>query len=142
MVELKLLAHAIASCSHQKDLSIDSVTRYLDTYEYLMESNHISWHILYHAGMRISSKNNGWRELPVTINNVTLLPVEFVDRQIELLVENQFDLTPEEFFIHFEDIHPYNDGNGRVGEILFYRRTGTWDVPSMRELQWNYISSP
>lgn len=39
-------------------------------------------------------------------------------------------LEPDEFFIEFEKIHPYNDGNGRVGEIIYYLSTGSFNCPN------------
>ncbi len=129
MDKLGLTAHAIRSCWYQKDLSVESVKRYLDTFHYLMIVSCTAEN-LKHAGHRISSKNDGWRKIHATARNSLVMNPEFIPRAIDNLVTGWNSLTPEEIFVEFEEIHPYNDGNGRVGEILFYKLTGSFAVPS------------
>ncbi len=129
MNKLVLYLHAIRSCYYQKDLSRNSVLRYVNTFEFLMGSR-ITWAVLHHAGTIISGKNRGWRKVHATARNSLVMNPEFIDRAITNLVMGWNSLTPEEIFMEFEEIHPYNDGNGRVGEILFYKLTGSFAVPS------------
>lgn len=65
---------------------------------------------------------NGYRNTPVTAGaNVKLAP-----RLIVPAMDSLFDailttgrITPSEAYREFEEIHPFIDGNGRVGAILY-----------------------
>lgn len=46
-------------------------------------------------------------------------------------------LTPAKFFKEYEDIHPWQDGNGRSGVILFNWLNGTLDDPVWAPNFWN-----
>lgn len=64
--------------------------------------------------------NLSWRVVKVHFANGNEgVDPHHIDRLIRQLIDNQENLTPEEFYWEFERIHPFHDGNGRVGAILY-----------------------
>lgn len=56
-------------------------------------------------------------------------PAEEVPRLLARLFEHGADLTPLEFYKEFELIHPFVDGNGRVGKVIYCWRLGRLLTP-------------
>lgn len=63
----------------------------------------------------------------VTVGGKEVLAPALVPAAMEEWLENFWDRTPKENHIRFEKIHPFIDGNGRVGRLLMWwqeRRLG------------------
>lgn len=87
---------------------------------------------------------SGFRRSAVVVGNSTPPSWQEVPRLIEQLCDAADTLTPEEWYREFEEIHPFTDGNGRVGAILFNFLNGTLrpdrlvDAPDL----WKLNSDP
>jgi hypothetical protein len=134
MKRKELIIQAKKSCIIQDDLSIDSIKRYVRACEYIYNiDNCLTCQDIINLGNIISEKNNGFRNTNVTINNI-VIGVHYA--QILRLIENiciakkEYRITVREFFIEFEKIHPFNDGNGRIGEIIFWWMIGIFINPT------------
>lgn len=73
----------------------------------------------------------GFRHTSVTFRDGTVVGWENIQRQIMNLVAHVPELSAYEFYQEFEEIHPFEDGNGRVGAILFNLCAGTMDHPEV-----------
>lgn len=87
----------------------------------------LSENIIFTLATVIEPVNNlGYRQIPVIIRSKEAgIKWREIPRQMELLVEAAHTLGPSEFFLQFEKIHPFLDGNGRTGVLLLnmLRRT-------------------
>lgn len=79
-------------------------------------------------------------------------PYEEIERHLALLVESYYDgsLVPshalavtkeDQFYFDYEGVHPFNDGNGRTGKILYNYLRGTMYLPEFPPNFWG-ISNP
>ncbi len=73
----------------------------------------------------------GYRQVPVVVGpNATPTPKpEDVPRLMAALFESIALYSPDEFYLEFQKIHPFKDGNGRVGKIIHNWMSGTLDNP-------------
>jgi hypothetical protein len=90
-------------------------------------------------GRRVENdiNSNGWRCTPVTFKQGgNAAPAGEIQDRMLRWAENFYSMTPEEAYKEFEEIHPFKDGNGRVGALLYNWKRGTLDKPVVPPNFW------
>lgn len=97
-----------------------------------------SWHEPYSAiqgcGHLVEPTRNAptkWRDCGVRVgDHIAPRPSE-VPELMSRYCDSLDSMTPDEAYLEFQHIHPFRDGNGRVGKILYNYKRGTLDAPQM-----------
>lgn len=88
------------------------------------------------------SRNGGsFRKVGVMVGDRICPPAEEVFDLMERYIDNLKRMAPAEAYKEFELIHPFVDGNGRVGKIIFNWCNGTLAAPVMPPNFWG-IANP
>jgi hypothetical protein len=88
----------------------------------------------------------GFRKTAIFISDgytsVEKAPALDIDWRMNKLISNQWSMTSIDFYAEFEEIHPFSDGNGRVGKILYNWHRGSLMDPVWPKDLYGGISNP
>lgn len=73
---------------------------------------------------------DGYRRVGVRVGTSIKCSPDEVPRRMKRFFKMLPNMTPEEAYLAFEEIHPFVDGNGRVGKILFFYLRNEMETPS------------
>jgi len=97
-----------------------------------------SYHLLQLSmRVRLFTEQPTWRRTPVSFRDGgSATAWEHIPRQVGLLTDAmadgcQSEDEANEYVKRFLDIHPFEDGNGRVGSVLYNLLMGTLEHPQM-----------
>jgi Fic family protein len=83
-------------------------------------------------GMLVKPINDGcWRKCGVRVGSHIAPPPQEVPRLMQRWIENLPNMTPEQAYKEFQLVHPFRDGNGRVGKIVYNLLSGSLEDPKL-----------
>jgi hypothetical protein len=79
----------------------------------------------------------GLRQCNVQVGGSVKMDWSMVPDHLDRLIEAQGRLSPGLWFREYEEVHPFRDGNGRTGSILYNVLNGTMGQPVAPPNYWD-----
>lgn len=143
MITLEIVRFCAIECEHQGsgELSVYNMVNAWDWAQTQAQQGNPTLSDVEHLGMLVEPKWNkpGFRTVDVRVGWDVKIPWYDVPKAMnDLILGLEADMyAPEQFFWEYEQIHPWRDGNGRSGAILFSWLSDTLEHPKWPPNYWN-----
>ena len=114
------------------------VVWYEQAWHFAQKQKELTIPLIRHLGQLIEPDANplGFRDCGVTVGGRTCPPPAAVPALITQWYSQLTDVDPLYAYYRFEEIHPFRDGNGRVGKIIYNALLGRLNCPEFPPQLW------
>lgn len=135
--DFRIIQFCGEECRRQ-DTDPTAVHDMLQAWQYMeLFEDSLEGFVVEQLGILVDQEENptGYRQVPIYFKNSANLPHDnhtTIRREVDNLVDawNRDIITDEEFYQELMKVHPFLDGNGRVGAILWNWMKNTMSLPS------------
>jgi len=129
----KVKEWAWAECVRQDADTPEALRRMIEAWNLACLAEKMSLALILGLGSIIEpEKNDGFRKRNIAVGHGTFdVPPDWRDIPRLLMQLVEADISPAEWYQEFQRIHPFLDGNGRVGALIYNKLSGTLDPEAL-----------